>query len=342
MDSDERNDPELKAAITASLHDSQAEDSQNQVAGKTSGVVDLTGDSDNEIAPRSNSIIGSTTEDSGDDDEALKKAIQMSIQNAKGDEDDVVEVSKQSTQERKGNPTLLTPSKATSQKDGKIPQTIGILGLNRKQMEEERLARLAKRKAESPVLSDQPEPKHFKAEPYTKEKLDTKTSATMTPSGMSSKSDRSADTNPVQTELPSTKSGVQYPNGTVKKTWAFSCPRQNDDIKIDEVFQKSDVELAVLSSFMWDTEWLFSKFDTRKTRLLMVMQAKDSLTVSCFHLLTLMPDDTRNGNMKKKQNRCQISDCVFRQWMVRSTACTRSSCCSSTLTMSESPFQLRT
>ena len=283
MDSDDLNDSDLKAAIAASLEDSQAENSQNQVAAQSNGVVDLTGDSGNEIAPKSNSVIGSTTEDSGDDDDALRQAIQMSMWNTKGDEGDVVEVSKQSTQGTKGKSTSLTPSKGTSEKDENVPTT-GLLGLNRKQMEEERLARLAKRKAESPVPSDQPEPKHLKAEPHIKEKHDTKTSASMTSSGVSSKSDRPVDTNPVRTELPSTKSGVQYPNGTVKKTWAFSCPRQGDDIKIEEVFQKSDVELAVLSSFMWDTEWLFSKFDTKKTRLLMIMQAKDSLTVS--HLIS--------------------------------------------------------
>jgi hypothetical protein len=47
-------------------------------------------------------------------------------------------------------------------------------------------------------------------------------------------------------------SGIQYPNGVVKKTWAFGYDRQGDDIKIEEVLQKSDLELAVLSAFQLD------------------------------------------------------------------------------------------
>lgn len=80
--------------------------------------------------------------------------------------------------------------------------------------------------------------------------------------------------------LPSNKPGIQFPNGTVKKTWAFSCPRTGDDIKIEEVFQQADLKLAVLSSFMWDTEWLFSKLDISRTRFMLIMEGKEESTVS--------------------------------------------------------------
>ncbi|KAH8821585.1 tyrosyl-DNA phosphodiesterase domain protein [Xylogone sp. PMI_703] len=70
-------------------------------------------------------------------------------------------------------------------------------------------------------------------------------------------------------------SEIQYPHGVVKKTWAFGYPRQGDDIKIEEVFQKNDLELAVLSSFQLDADWVMSKLDLSKTKLIWVLQAKD-------------------------------------------------------------------
>lgn len=67
--------------------------------------------------------------------------------------------------------------------------------------------------------------------------------------------------------------GIQFPNGTVKKTWAYGYPRQ-DDIKIEEVLQKEDLELAVLSAFQWDEEWILRKLNMRKTKVICVVQAE--------------------------------------------------------------------
>jgi hypothetical protein len=67
--------------------------------------------------------------------------------------------------------------------------------------------------------------------------------------------------------------GIHFPNGTVKKTWAYGYPRQ-DDIKIEEVLQKDDLELAVLSAYQWDEEWILSKLNMRKTKVICVVQAK--------------------------------------------------------------------
>jgi hypothetical protein len=76
--------------------------------------------------------------------------------------------------------------------------------------------------------------------------------------------------------------GIQFPDGIVKKTWAYGYPRQ-DDIKIEEVFQKDDLELAVLSSFQWDDEWVLSKLNLRKTKVICVVQADREEQVSiCF------------------------------------------------------------
>ncbi|TVY28988.1 Tyrosyl-DNA phosphodiesterase [Lachnellula hyalina] len=68
--------------------------------------------------------------------------------------------------------------------------------------------------------------------------------------------------------------GIQYPDGAIKKTWVYGCPRQGDDIKIEEVFQKKDLELAVLSSFQIDPAWVEAKLDS-KTKIIWVLQEKD-------------------------------------------------------------------
>ncbi|KAF4120288.1 Tyrosyl-DNA phosphodiesterase [Geosmithia morbida] len=69
--------------------------------------------------------------------------------------------------------------------------------------------------------------------------------------------------------------GSLFRDGAVKKTWAYGYPRTEDDIKIEEVLQRDQLELAVLSSFQWDDEWLMSKVDMLRTRLLLVAYAAD-------------------------------------------------------------------
>lgn len=105
--------------------------------------------------------------------------------------------------------------------------------------------------------------------------------------------------------------GVQYPNGVVKKTWAYGFPRTGDDIKIEEVIQMENLELAVLSAFQietdvsphprpWDhiiplkadhilrammwcsltiSQWIASKLD-EKLKVVWVLQAKTEAEVN--------------------------------------------------------------
>jgi hypothetical protein len=73
--------------------------------------------------------------------------------------------------------------------------------------------------------------------------------------------------------------GIQYPHGVVKQTWAYGFPRVGD-IKIEEVLQKHDLDLAVLSSFQWNEEWLLSKLDMTRTKLMLVTQATNAEEVS--------------------------------------------------------------
>ncbi|KAE8148000.1 tyrosyl-DNA phosphodiesterase-domain-containing protein [Aspergillus avenaceus] len=298
MSSDDLNDPELRAAIAASLQETN-NDGGSGHNGYQHEVVDLTADSDNEVTaifPKSNSVIGSETDGDEtdpnleDEDEDLKKAIELSMQSAVQGESGSIshhsspakakDLPTQVNDESKliANPLLSSGESSANGQDP--PKAPGILGLDRKQMEQERLARLKKRKAEEPSLSDQPETKLSRHEVASVPQVKHEASSPVSMTSIHKKSASLATpTQQVQqTPSPSPTPSVQFPEGVVKKTWAFGCQRQGDDIKIEETLQKSDLHLAVLSSFMWDMEWLFSKLDTTKTRFILVMQAKDEPT----------------------------------------------------------------
>lgn len=139
----------------------------------------------------------------------------------------------------------------------RAPRVVGMLGLNRTQMEDERIARAAlgrgcggdpfisaasgrKRKASaSPTplqarareVKKRLENEHERREPDSQRYVPKK--ELLKDSGLS---------------------GIQYPDGIIKKTWAFGYDREGDDIKIEEVLQKCDLQLAVLSSFQIDAD----------------------------------------------------------------------------------------
>ncbi|PHH77951.1 hypothetical protein CDD82_3282 [Ophiocordyceps australis] len=124
-------------------------------------------------------------------------------------------------------------------------QSLGLLGLDRKKMEEERLARLAgSKRLRSPdaiqVESGPPRKKNVAARAVSAQ-----------------------DTNANACKMPFTE-------GVVKRTWVRGYPRTGDDIKIEEVLQRQDLQLAVVSSYQWDEEWLLAKVDLHRTKMLFV------------------------------------------------------------------------
>ncbi|PYI10788.1 phospholipase D/nuclease [Aspergillus sclerotiicarbonarius CBS 121057] len=283
MDPDDLHDADLRAAIAASLAEAGHQPSRPQRAQ----FVDLTGESDSDdvipVFPKSRSVIGSDTEeeeehddDDGyeDNDDDLRRAIALSMQETDGRSSDGVLESSEST-ESEDNQSQRTSSPSvteieTKASDHEPARPMGILGLDRKQMEQERLARLAKRKAEDTPSIDQRATKQSRTELVPKPSVSEpkKTTGYVTTASQTRSS----------SSTPSTSPSIQYPEGVVKKTWAFGSIRQGDDIKIAEVLQKSDLELAVLSSFVWEMEWLFSKMDIGRTRFILMMQAKDDAT----------------------------------------------------------------
>jgi len=152
----------------------------------------------------------------------------------------------------------------------------GLMGLDRKAMEEERLRRLALKRGTTHQIEHERMTKvQRKGDEIITCKASQKSSGPTISSGIANK-----------TLVPSTsdlrvdhRNGIQYRQGAFKKTWVFGHERVND-IKIEEVFQKHDLHTAVLSSFQWDIEWVFSKLDVTKTKLVLVMEAKDEATVS--------------------------------------------------------------
>lgn len=236
QDFEGESDPELRAAIAASLRDINQTSPNASASAQNRQIVDLTEDSERE-----------------EDDEELKAAIALSLGAQNG-------VSEGPVAEE--DITSTAPSSHTS---------LGILGLDRKKMEEERLARLTKRKAEQNPVSPPP--------PRRQKRHEIEASEPGFRSSAISPTTTSAVGTHTLTSSPSSAPGVQYPRGVVKKTWAFGIPRAGDDIKIEEVLQRTDLELAILSSFLWDLEWLLSKMNTASTRFLLVMQAKDEQTV---------------------------------------------------------------
>ena len=141
-----------------------------------------------------------------------------------------------------------------------VISSLSALGLDRKKMEEERLARANKRKAAD---NDAPRPQQ-------RQKLggDVPRSLAMRTPDM------------VRGAPSGEPPALPFPKGVVKRTWVAGQPRLGDDIKIEEVLQKSKLELAVLSSFQWEERWLLSKVDIDRTKLILVAFAADKAQVS--------------------------------------------------------------
>ncbi|WAO91028.1 Hypothetical protein NCS54_00847800 [Fusarium falciforme] len=179
-----------------------------------------------------------------DEDEALRYAIALSLQ----------EQENQDQQTSSQVPPASASSASSSRRNGTGSggASFDLLSLDRKKMEQERLQRLAKRRR-SPLDEDDDDVVEV---PPPKRKTPVEPSRSLPrPSPPSS--------------------SPPFPGGVVKRTWARGYPRTSEDIKIEEVFQKDRLELAVLSSYQWDDEWLLSKIDLRRTKLLLVAYAAD-------------------------------------------------------------------
>lgn len=294
----------FRAAIEASLRDSGAEGRTAEAPSPSDKgeVVDLTFDSDSEhesdlqqVFPKSKSVVGSDTDNEAadEDDDDLRAAIALSLQgiHQKDDKDD--------DEESTTTKDSVQPPKA--QQD---IQRFGILGMDRRKMEEERLARLAKRKAEDADSSPRPAP--AKAAKFSSIVIPGILGGEDALRPQSAKAIRIPDTHgsdpfiqraPASREAPppicnqfaandpncvvrpTARPVPQWPLGAVKQTATALGLRQNNDITIEEVLQRGDLEAAVLSSFLFDVGWLFSKLNNFQTPVILMMHAKEEQQV---------------------------------------------------------------
>ena len=200
---------------------------------------------------------------SSSDDEDLKRAIALSLQDPNKGDTAAEAISLDGDRETEAELTAVAGHTDTKKDCPSTAAGPGLLGLDRKQMELERLAR--KRKA--PSISPPPFRKAAARElPGTSLMTRDTSSSVQQVTAISGATSSSSGRGPVFLE------------GTVKKTWAFGHERNGNDIKLEEVLQKDDLGLAVLSSFQWDIDWLLAKINTRSTNITLVMQAKDRAT----------------------------------------------------------------
>jgi Tyrosyl-DNA phosphodiesterase len=160
---------------------------------------------------------------------------------------------------------------------GAKPQ-IRLLGLDRRAMEQERLERLAQAKSQQVSAT----PRQF---PVARKRAfdDDSSGSPADPSRSkrqrpdhSSKDDRSEELSSITkaASRPTHTHEVPYPHGTVKRTWCLGFERSDSDIKLEEVLQKNTLQLAVLSSFIWDVDWVLAKLKPT-TKTVLVMSVKD-------------------------------------------------------------------
>lgn len=223
-------------------------------------------------------------EDSNDD-ERLRQALALSLQDQASPSDPPLKseiISLEGDDDEpsvQNSPNLLSqinlPSKyiPLTTPPKKLPRN--FLGLDRRAMEQERLARKRQpggtplHAQHSPLesrstLAQTQDPSHRAEKRIAQSPQEAKPQQTSTLQALSKPSKVLQTTGPT------------FLDGAVKKTWALLRERA-DDIKLEEVLQSDDLKLAVLSAFQWDVPWLMKKLKG-STRVIFVMQAKGHAT----------------------------------------------------------------
>jgi hypothetical protein len=196
--------------------------------------------------------------DSDEEDEDVRHAIALSLEDSKraGNQSSTSGYASRSLKQEQP-PAQQVPEPPSGESTTKNPLS-GLLGLDRKAMEKERLARLGKRKRSASPASAS------KATPLA-EALPSKTTAKKValPKPATDLGNSSSI---------SVQKGIQYPNGAIKRTWAYKHAR-TDDITLEEVLQ-APANVAVISAFQFDDRWVFSKLRPEDTKQIWIMSAK--------------------------------------------------------------------
>ena len=221
------------------------------------------------------------------EDEDLKTAIALSLapHNVNGPGSSTVPESPSLTSASSVPNVALTVPKAG----------LGFAGLDRKAMEEERLARLGRKRDRSisppPLRDSRKAPKReasgdkstsfstLVSKEQQSRKSNTANAANERLKGPLSNGNvkNGANSTGTNEHAGDVNTPLRYPTGVVKKTWAFGFDRTNKDVKLEEVLEPRNLRTAVLSAFQWNPEWVFSKLKIPpdgNTKCVFVMQAE--------------------------------------------------------------------
>lgn len=230
------DDEDLQLAVALSLQQSPVQDSI--ATNPDNEAIDLTSDTEDE-----------------DEDENMRRAIALSLLESTGSQDTaaVARTSSPAATTVSNPIDVAKPAKESTsavslQASGR---PANMFGIDRNAMEQERLARLGKRKRSS--SPERPSKQVAKTCPA-----------------------KQTQSSNIKTATPP-NSELQYPRGAIKRTFATKYPR-TDDITLDEVLQANTVDIAVISSFMWDAEWLWKKLSPVRTKQIWIMNVKDKET----------------------------------------------------------------
>ncbi|ATZ48544.1 hypothetical protein BCIN_03g07410 [Botrytis cinerea B05.10] len=366
--SDSENDEELKKAIALSLGEtlSPVPIHEKNVVDLTTSTAAMSDSEYDEDLKKAIALSKSPTILDPESDEDLKRAIALSSREALSpapinekvvdltlsdeDGDDLDAPVATHFKFSQTNPVLNTSTNAepsTSSQISSQPNSTLFNGMTRKQMEEERLARIEQRSKEpnaiskkrkaslsSPTTSpsDRHQPKVSRSGPIphqmtVKNRQVESTTRNSAGNGPNYTLDQSSSLREPDSEIDieaaiipgklhrSLKSqgdisetGIQFPLGVVKKTWAQGFPRE-DDIKIEEVLQSSTLEHAILGAFQIDSDWIRSKIQP-STKVIWVLQAKTEAEKMNFK--SLAPETYRfcfppmEGNVNIMHSKLQI------------------------------------
>ena len=202
--------------------------------------------------------------------------------------------------------STMSAPKLKDRKDAEPKPSTGFsfAGLNRQQMEQERLARLKRKHEGIPDEPEQPAAKAAKVTQVARDKtvsppplrqssrhqvaLEGRTQVSDLPPSSSTTQPTARKSTDSHVNPPSTPSetipiddedaGVSahafYPEGVALKTYIEGFPATRTITFPDLITPASNIESALLSSFIWNFDWLLPQFDTRRTRFQLVMHAK--------------------------------------------------------------------
>jgi len=196
-----------------------------------------------------------------------RRASTLEIEDSGGDDDDDVVL----------RPAIIStpPRKVTTAEAGALG------GLNRRQMEADRLARSKASAAVAPA-SFYGNAKSVAGGEWKFERPG------RTGSGAGSSAPKATVSDPLDVSSPirqaekaevkrapiPVKPPNRYPHGVVKKTFKQNSCQNPDELTIEDVLDVNTLQTILLSAFQWDFEWILSKLPLCKTVL--VMQAKGS------------------------------------------------------------------